>query len=80
MERAREDAWRAVKIDPACQVGSKELAAVHFVSRDFTAFRVTAERAMSLNPRDGHHLGFHGEHDCVLRRLGARRGSGAKNY
>ena len=53
MERAREAAWRAVKIDPACQMGWKELAAVHFLSRDFTAFRETAERAMSLNPRDG---------------------------
>jgi serine/threonine protein kinase/tetratricopeptide (TPR) repeat protein len=53
MERAREAAWRAVKIAPACQMGWKELAAVHFFSRDFTAFRETAERAMSLNPRDG---------------------------
>jgi TolB-like protein/Tfp pilus assembly protein PilF len=52
LERAREAAWRAVKIDPACQMGWKELAAVHFLSRDFTAFRETAERAISLNPRD----------------------------
>ncbi len=52
LERAREAAWRAVKIDPACQMGWKEVAAVHFFSRDFTAFRETAERAMSLNPRD----------------------------
>src|ERR1019366_8914097 len=35
LERAREAAWRAVKIDPACQLGWKELAAVHFFSRDF---------------------------------------------
>jgi TolB-like protein/tRNA A-37 threonylcarbamoyl transferase component Bud32/cytochrome c-type biogenesis protein CcmH/NrfG len=53
LERAREAAWRAVKIDPACQMGWKELAAVHFFSRDFVAFRETADRAMSLNPRDG---------------------------
>ena len=53
LERARDAAWRAVKIDPACQMGWKELAAVHFFSRDFTAFRETAERAMSLNPLDG---------------------------
>ena len=58
LERAREAAWRAVKIDPACQMGWKELAAVHFFSRDFTAFRETAERAMSLNPRDGTTLAF----------------------
>ncbi len=80
LERAREAAWRAVKIDPACQLGWKELAAVHFFSRDFTAFRETAERAMSLNPRDGTTLGLYGDHDCVLRRLGARRGSDAKSY
>ncbi|MGH9744896.1 MAG: protein kinase domain-containing protein [Candidatus Acidiferrales bacterium] len=53
MERASEAAWRAVKIDPACQMGWKQLAAVHFFRRDFTAFREMAERAMSLNPRDG---------------------------
>ena len=53
MERAREAAWRAVKIDPACQMGWKQLAEVYFFSRDFSAFRETAERAMSLNPRDG---------------------------
>jgi TolB-like protein/cytochrome c-type biogenesis protein CcmH/NrfG len=58
LERAREAAWRAVKIDPACQLGWKELAAVHFFSRDFTAFRETAERAMSLNPRDGTTLAY----------------------
>src|SRR5208283_6186982 len=58
LERAREAAWRAVKIDPACQMGWKELAAVHFFSRDFTTFRETAERAMSLNPRDGTTLAF----------------------
>ena len=50
LEREREAAWRAVKIDPACQTGWIELAAVQFLSRDFTAFRETAERAISLNP------------------------------
>jgi Tfp pilus assembly protein PilF len=58
LERAREAAWRAVKIDPACQMGWKELAAVHFFSRDFTAFRETAQWAMSLNPRDGTTLAY----------------------
>jgi tetratricopeptide (TPR) repeat protein len=53
LDRAREAAWRAVKIDPACQMGWKEFAAVQFFSRDFIAFRESAERAMSLNPRDG---------------------------
>jgi TolB-like protein/predicted Ser/Thr protein kinase len=58
LERARQAAWRAVKLDPACQAGWKELAAVHFFSRDFTAFRETAERAMSINPRDGSTLAY----------------------
>jgi serine/threonine protein kinase/tetratricopeptide (TPR) repeat protein len=58
LERAHEAAWRAVTIDPACQMGWKELAAVHFFSRDFTAFRETAERALSLNPRDGTTLAY----------------------
>jgi TolB-like protein/Tfp pilus assembly protein PilF len=53
LERAREAAWRSVKIDPACQMGLAQLAQVQFFSRDFTAFRQTAERAMALNPRDG---------------------------
>ena len=72
LERARDAAWRAVKIDPACQAGWKVLAAVQFFSRDFTAFRETAERAMSLNPRDGTTVGLHGHHAGVLRRVGAR--------
>ena len=42
-----------MKIDPACQMGWKQLAEVHFFSRDCIAFRETAERAMALNPRDG---------------------------
>jgi TolB-like protein len=58
LERGREAAWRAVKIDPTCQMGWKELAAVHFFGRDFTTFRETAERAISLNPRDGTTLAY----------------------
>jgi len=53
LERARQAAWRAIKIDPACQMGWKQLADFHFFGRDFAAFRETAERVMSLNPRDG---------------------------
>jgi TolB-like protein len=52
LERSRDAAWRAVKIDPACQMGWKLLAAVHFFHRDFTSFRENADRAISLNPRD----------------------------
>ena len=36
-ERARAAAFRAVKIDPACQMGWKLLAAAHFFSRDYAA-------------------------------------------
>ena len=43
LERAREAAFRAVKIDPACQMGWKLLAAAHFFSRDYAAFRETAD-------------------------------------
>jgi TolB-like protein/Tfp pilus assembly protein PilF len=53
LERSREAAWRAIKIDPACQMAWRVLAAVHFFAHDFTAFRETGERALSLNPRDG---------------------------
>jgi TolB-like protein len=60
IERAREAAWRAVKIDPACQMGWKLLSLVHFFSRDFVAFRDAADRAISLNPRDGTTLAYVG--------------------
>jgi adenylate cyclase len=79
MERAQEAAWRAVKIDPACQMGWKLLSVVHFFSRDYAALHETAERAMALNPRDGTTLAYVGNHDGVLRRLGTRRGSGAES-
>ncbi len=52
IERAREAAWRSIKIDPACQMGWKQLAEVHFFSRDFSAFREAKDKAISLNPRD----------------------------
>jgi adenylate cyclase len=53
MERAREAAWHAVNLDPACQAGWSALAIVYFFGRDFDAFRPAAERAISLNPRSG---------------------------
>jgi|HubBroStandDraft_6_1064221.scaffolds.fasta_scaffold06550_1 serine/threonine protein kinase len=54
MERALEAAWRAVTIDPACQLGWQQLAEAHFFAKDYTAFRDAAERAMALNPRNSH--------------------------
>lgn len=73
MERALEAAWRAVTIDPACQLGWQQLAEAHFFSKDYAAFRDAAERAVSLNPRNSHtraYLGlliaFSGEWDRGL--------------
>jgi TolB-like protein/Tfp pilus assembly protein PilF len=73
MERALEAAWRAVTIDPACQLGWQQLAEAHFFARDYTAFRDAAERAMALNPLNSHtraYLGlliaFSGEWDRGL--------------
>jgi len=73
MERALEAAWRAVTIDPACQLGWQQLAEAHFFARDYTAFGEAAERAMALNPCNSHtraYLGlliaFSGEWDRGL--------------
>src|SRR5262245_3159476 len=73
MERALEAAWRAVTIDPACQLGWQQLAEAHFFAKDYTAFGDAAERAMALNPRNSHtraYLGlliaFSGEWDRGL--------------
>jgi non-specific serine/threonine protein kinase len=73
MERALAAAWRAVTIDPACQLGWQQLAEAHFFAKDYTAFRDAAERAMALNPRNSHtqaYLGlliaFSGEWDRGL--------------
>ena len=60
MERALDAAWRAVTIDPACQLGWQQLAEAHFFARDYTAFRDAAERAMALNPRNSHTLAYLG--------------------
>jgi TolB-like protein/cytochrome c-type biogenesis protein CcmH/NrfG len=53
MERAREAAWRAVNLDQTCQTGWQQLAQGYFFGRDFSAFHPAAERAISLNPRNG---------------------------
>jgi serine/threonine protein kinase/tetratricopeptide (TPR) repeat protein len=52
LDRARYASWRAVEVDPTCQMGWSELAGVYFFSRDFSAFHPAAERAMSLNSRN----------------------------
>ena len=60
MERSLDAAWRAVTIDPACQLGWQQLAETHFFARDYTAFRDAAERAIALNPRNSHTLAYLG--------------------
>jgi serine/threonine protein kinase/tetratricopeptide (TPR) repeat protein len=73
MERALEAAWRAVTIDPACQLGWQQLAEAHFFAKDYDAFADAAERAIALNPCNSHtraYLGlliaFSGEWDRGL--------------
>jgi TolB-like protein/Flp pilus assembly protein TadD/tRNA A-37 threonylcarbamoyl transferase component Bud32 len=60
LERAREAAWRAVNLDQACQAGWESLATSYFFERDFNAFRPAAERAVSLNRRNGATMAFLG--------------------
>jgi hypothetical protein len=50
MEPAVEAAWRAVTIDPACQLGWQQVAEAYFFAKDYTAFGDAAERAMRSIP------------------------------
>jgi len=50
--RARKAADRAVQIDPASQIAWEALAEVQYFSGDLMAFRQSAARAMTLNPRN----------------------------
>ncbi len=52
IERARNAARRSVEIDPTCQLGWEALADAAYFARDLGTFRTSAERAMSLNPRN----------------------------
>jgi serine/threonine protein kinase len=71
MERALEAAWRAVTIDPACQLGWQQLAEAHFFARDYSAFRDAAERDRAQSPQQPHPSVF-GFADRFLRRMGPR--------
>src|SRR5215813_9799429 len=66
MERALEAAWRAVTIDPACQLGWQQLAEAHFFAKDYTAFGDAAERAITQSPQQPHSSVF-GFADRFLR-------------
>ena len=52
LERALAAARRAIEIDRTSELGYQALAGAHFLRRDVAAFRVAAERAIELNPRN----------------------------
>jgi len=52
LDRALAAARRAVEMDRTSQLGYQVLAQTHFFRRELAPFRVAAERAMALNPRD----------------------------
>jgi TolB-like protein/predicted ATPase len=60
LERALDAAQRAVAIDPANQLANFALAQVHHFRRDAGAFRAAADRAISLNRRDGNTMAMLG--------------------
>ena len=52
LDRALEAALKAVELDPRDSLAQESLADVHFFRRDLTAFGLTADRALAINPRD----------------------------
>ncbi len=60
LDRALTAARRAVDLDRTSQLGYQMLAQSHFFRRDQGAFRLAAERAMALNPRDSNTLAILG--------------------
>jgi TolB-like protein len=61
LERALAAARRAVEIAPSNHLAYHALASVQFFRREFQAFRISADRAIALNPMDGFtaaYLGF----------------------
>jgi serine/threonine protein kinase/tetratricopeptide (TPR) repeat protein len=52
LDRALSAAQRAVELAPTHALGHYALATTHFFRKDKIAFRVEAERALSLNPLD----------------------------
>ncbi|MFY2824163.1 tetratricopeptide repeat protein [Ruegeria sp. MALMAid1280] len=50
LERATDSALHALNLDPESTMGYQFLACAHFHAGDMVAFRVTAERALMLNP------------------------------
>ena len=57
-ERQRAAAQRAVDLEPGSQDGWESLASAHFFRRDGMAFRIAAERAIAINPRNTNVVAF----------------------
>ena len=53
LARAFSAARRAIEADPSNHLSHHALASVLFFRKDFQAFRVAADRAITLNPMDG---------------------------
>jgi non-specific serine/threonine protein kinase len=60
LERARTAARRALEIDSSNHLAYMALARTEYFSRDRSAFRAAADRAMALNPLDTDSLAFIG--------------------
>ena len=53
-------ARRAIEIAPSDNLGFNALASIQFLRREASAFRISADRAVQLNPMDGFTLGYMG--------------------
>ena len=77
LEQGYAAARRAVEIAPSDNLAFNALASIEFLRKDFSSFRASAERAVSLNPMDGFTLAYMGftlaysgdwEKGCALTR------------
>ena len=60
LDRALHTAQRAVELDATSQLAYRSLAEAHYYRRELGAFRPTADRVLSLNPRDTSNVGMIG--------------------
>ena len=56
LERSFDYAISAVNADPGCQVGHLALALNYFLRQDAEKFRISAQRALEINPSSGNTL------------------------
>lgn len=60
LDRALAAARRAVELSPSNHLGHHAMAAAHFFRKEFQRFRLSAARALELNPMDGFTLAYLG--------------------